>query len=700
VSNGPGLDQSGEPSTGEHPVVRPRPAGPAAAGRPAGGRAAGRTSAGNPDGGRTAGARSAGRSAGRAAPRKAAAPRRADRPAAGRPADTGGAALRSRGAELRLAAALPGVDLVPLLDAAMAEVEAAADVLAGQESGGTSAAAVHVERRLLHAVFLELPVPVFLLGQDRTIRRANVAAAHLLGSGPGYATGKQFTALVDTPDRPRVQTQLADAFRTGESRQVSCGLLGVDGLVQAELTLRMAGLRSDADQLIVAITGDGARSSPDPAPAAGRGARHDDLELVRQVTRRQDLVTGVSRLLLADISASEAALVQRCARMLAGELADWVIVDTERRGMLRRQFVTGPADPRAEELTRIVADTNPEPGSVPALVHESGSSQLLTHPEETDALGRGPDDVPLVMLLGAASVLSVPLSDGQSGYGTLTLVARASRGQFGLADAGLAESIGEQLALAIRAGRVFRRHSAVAEALHASVLPRTLAPLPGVEVAAAHIAAAGPDVGGDFYDVYPTPAGPGLAIGDVCGSARDTAAVTAAARNAIRVIGRSQADPAAVLRGANDAMLGENLSGEFVTAHAARLRWDSGTLTLTLATSGQPAPAIISIDGQVRQVRGGGQPLGIFPDAEPAVQDLRLTPGDTVFFFSDGVADARSVEHGNFGERLADELAALAGMSAGDIAADMRRRVLDFCDGEVRDDMTMLVLRVQEPPAR
>jgi hypothetical protein len=30
--------------------------------------------------------------------------------------------------------------------------------------------------------------------------------------------------------------------------------------------------------------------------------------------------------------------------------------------------------------------------------------------------------------------------------------------------------------------------------------------------------------------------------------------------------------------------------------------------------------------------------------------------------------------------------------------ARMRRRVLEFCDGQVRDEMTMLALRVGEPP--
>ena len=119
---------------------------------------------------------------------------------------------------------------------------------------------------------------------------------------------------------------------------------------------------------------------------------------------------------------------------------------------------------------------------------------------------------------------------------------------------------------------------------------------------------------------------------------------------------------------------------------------------IELGSAGQPAPTVITADGQVRQLRGGGQPLGIFPDAEPSVQQLELSPGDVLFLLTDGVADARNPELGYFADRLADELASLAGQSAAEIAAGLRRGVLRFCDDEVRDDMTMLVLRVGEPP--
>ena len=68
----------------------------------------------------------------------------------------------------------------------------------------------------------------------------------------------------------------------------------------------------------------------------------------------------------------------------------------------------------------------------------SVSSQLITHAEDTSALGLGPDGIPLVMLLGATSVLSVSLSDGERSFGALTLVRQASHGYFGMADVAVA----------------------------------------------------------------------------------------------------------------------------------------------------------------------------------------------------------------------------------------------------------------------
>jgi phosphoserine phosphatase RsbU/P len=165
------------------------------------------------------------------------------------------------------------------------------------------------------------------------------------------------------------------------------------------------------------------------------------------------------------------------------------------------------------------------------------------------------------------------------------------------------------------------------------------------------------------------------------------------------VLAHSDAEPARVLRGANDIMLAEEFGGRFVTASAAHLSWRDGTLRVRLATAGHPGPVLIKPDGSSRTLPGGGVALGIFPDPEPAVLDLELSPGDVLFFYTDGLADARSPQGGYLEDSLGDNLAGLAGHHAAEIVSDMRKHVLDFSAGVLRDDLTMLALQAGQPPA-
>ena len=636
------------------------------------------------------------------------------RPAGPREEAAGEAArLKARAGALRQAAALPGTGLGPLLDAALAELDGAVDALAdaGGRAGdlaGDAAGGAHAERRLLQAVFQQAPVPLFLLGLDGTVRRANSAAGRLVGSGPGYPTGKPFTAFVDLPFRAAVQSQVATVVRTGEVRTLRCGVLTADGVAECEVTAAPVQARGDSGRLVVAVGGS-AVARPGPASDPAGPADHADPadqetqpgdSALQSATRRIDLVTSATRILLESVNHSESATMQRFARLLARELAAWLILDVERHQGLRRQLAVGPDDQPSDDLARAVAAADPPPGSAPHQVHESGSSLLVAHAEDPGLLGEGSDGVPLLLRLGATSVLCVPLSDGERSYGALTLARLAGHGHFGMADVGLVEELGEQLALAIRADRELRHRTEIAEALQASLLPRQLRQIPGTEVAAGHLPATrARDAGGDFYDVYPARAGWGISIGDVCGKGQDAAAVTAAARHAIRVLAHWDGDPAGVLRGANEIMMEEEFGGRFVTANVGHLQWRDGRLHVVLGSAGHPWPVLVRPDGRTQVLQGGGLPLGIFPDAEPAIQEIDLDPGDLLFFFSDGLTSACGPDLAYFEDRLTDELAALGGEPAARVVSRVQEVALQFCGGQLRDDVTMLALRVGEPPA-
>src|SRR5207253_4336161 len=140
------------------------------------------------------------------------------------------------------------------VDAAVAALTTADGAEAERGTGQDPAGASHAERRLLHAVFQQAPVPLFLLGGDGTVRRVNAAAGDLLGSGPGYATGKAFTAFIDLPSRPAVATHFAAAARKGETRQFRCGLLTAAGAVDHTLAVHPVSAQGTAAHLVVAVS--------------------------------------------------------------------------------------------------------------------------------------------------------------------------------------------------------------------------------------------------------------------------------------------------------------------------------------------------------------------------------------------------------------------------------------------------------------
>jgi serine phosphatase RsbU (regulator of sigma subunit)/PAS domain-containing protein len=636
--------------------------------------------------------------------------------------------LEKRYAALRQAAVLPAADLSAVLDAAFTELEGAIGMLVGLAAAGAgsngSGGPDSSERRLLRAIFQEAPVPLFTLALDGTVLRVNRAAGDLLGAKQGYATGRMFSAFVTLAGRAAVQTQLTAVARNRHARRVRCDLLGPSGPVSAELVIGFVSVSGDAEQLVVAVAAEpAAAASAEPGarpstarpprsgkkPAARKPAEPDGTRkpaepdgtgeasgAVAAITQRMDLVTAVTRLLLQNENFNESMTLQRCARLLAGEMASWVILDMERGERLRRQFVIGPDGPEYAVISAAAAGVNPGRGSLPQQVHESGQPALIAHAEEADILGRGPDGIPLLMMLGATSVLSVPLADGNDRYGVLTLARQAREGHFEIADLALVEELGEQLALAIRVDHMFRRNTEIADTLQASLLPRTLPDIPGADIAAVYLAATeGVDIGADFYDVYPAASGWGLSVGDVRGKGEEAAAITAAARHAIRVLAHDGATPAAVLAAANGILLSQQLDGGFVTTSLAHLYADDAGIRVALGSAGHPAPVVIRSDGQVQTVGGGGLPLGLFADAEPGLQDATLAAGDVLFLYTDGITQARSSDRTFFSERLHDELARLAGRHPDDIVSAMRTALLDFTERRLADDIAMVVLRVR-----
>ncbi len=115
----------------------------------------------------------------------------------------------------------------------------------------------------------------------------------------------------------------------------------------------------------------------------------------------------------------------------------------------------------------------------------------------------------------------------------------------------IAEEVASRVALAIESARLAEERARVADALQRELLPPSLPPMPGWEVATMYEPAGEVnEVGGDFYEVFSVAGGWAVVLGDVSGKGAAAAALTAEARHTIRTAGILTSDPIQRPRGA------------------------------------------------------------------------------------------------------------------------------------------------------
>jgi sigma-B regulation protein RsbU (phosphoserine phosphatase) len=244
----------------------------------------------------------------------------------------------------------------------------------------------------------------------------------------------------------------------------------------------------------------------------------------------------------------------------------------------------------------------------------------------------------------------------------------------------------------------------LATTLQETLLPPTLADVPGLEVSAYYHIASVDQVGGDFYDLFPLAAGTwGLFLGDVCGKGAAAAAVTSLTRYTLRAAAVYDPDPAAVLDNLN-TVLTHDYNGtdpRFCTVLFGLLTPDHerGGFNITLASGGHPPALLMRADGSADYLpTPDGQLIGVLPDAYIATTTVHLAPGDTLLLHTDGLTEARigSGTDRYSDDALLDFARSLAPATASDTVGAIRGLLDTFGTG-VDDDTAVLAINVPRP---
>ncbi|MER5705966.1 SpoIIE family protein phosphatase [Streptomyces sp. NPDC002122] len=340
------------------------------------------------------------------------------------------------------------------------------------------------------------------------------------------------------------------------------------------------------------------------------------------------------------------------------------------------------------------------PGDAAHRAALSASVRALDHP--TSPLSSGIDTTLATASTVAGETVVLPLVARNRVIGMLTL-GRPSEDHFRQEILELAEDLSRRAALALDNARLYSERVAISQSLQRSLLPPGLPVIPGVEVDVIYRAAGeGNEVGGDFYDLFPIRDGAyGFAIGDVCGTGPEAAAVTGLARHALRLLAREGFGGPAVLERLNAAILDEGARSRFLTLLYGEMRpQEDGSAILKVVCAGHPLPLRLRPDGTVQPAAEPQPLLGVMEDLELYEQTITLDPGDVLLCVTDGVTERREGTRMLGDDGLAEVLKTCTGLTAGAVASRVLRAVERFAQAPASDDMAILAMRLREPDDR
>jgi len=221
-------------------------------------------------------------------------------------------------------------------------------------------------------------------------------------------------------------------------------------------------------------------------------------------------------------------------------------------------------------------------------------------------------------------------------------------------------------------------------------------PAPGIRHAASDVFAfsrAARTFTGDFYFTHREHDLLWFTLGDVSGKGLPAAIVMTMIQEELehRIVSCATArcDPSTTMMRLHTFLRPLLDSCRFATVVIGNLRDDG---LLTIANAGHPSPLIAHRDGSIEPIDSTGPVAGILPAARWCSVQRRLSRGESLLLFSDGLSEASVGDGSEFGS---DRIAAALAASTGDARAIVNGVLANARehDAAFEDDVTLLAIR-------
>jgi sigma-B regulation protein RsbU (phosphoserine phosphatase) len=203
------------------------------------------------------------------------------------------------------------------------------------------------------------------------------------------------------------------------------------------------------------------------------------------------------------------------------------------------------------------------------------------------------------------------------------------------------------------------------------------------------------EVGGDFYDFFWLDKNRlGVVMADVSGKGITAALFMAISRTHLKAIAPYANSPKECLINLNNELSKDNETAMFVTTFYGVINIKTGEFVYS--NGGHCLPVLIDAKGKAIYMKTtAGMGVGIVDNIDFGDKKIKLTSGDSVFLYTDGVTEAMNPKYEEFtGERLLKSLAKTHKLSMSDMINKVVKDVDSFADGASQsDDITCLSFR-------
>jgi phosphoserine phosphatase RsbU/P len=242
--------------------------------------------------------------------------------------------------------------------------------------------------------------------------------------------------------------------------------------------------------------------------------------------------------------------------------------------------------------------------------------------------------------------------------------------------------------------RIFDYERQDAQQLQTRIVPRRHLAATGIELLGDSTPAG--IVGGDYFGVWqPTPDSLHFCIADVSGKGTPGALIAAMLYACVSTLAVTSDSPDLILGNVETILRNQLGEGHYITIFYGVL--DLKTRILNFVNAGHCPPILRRADGSIVSLASTGPVLGLMLNTAVVAERLRLSAGDRLLLYTDGVTEAADPVGEEFGtDRLASVLQSHLEEPLPEQFGHIMDSVRGHAHGNFADDATLLLLTVSQ----